>query len=237
MRAFLKLIVISLFEFNILNYISSTIDINAGELQYIADHLTLEECRTLVAAAHFKSYEKPNALDQAERKIPKDESCIDLLYHWNSIEGKGETHEELEHRLRQMQKYELADWLGRTVFNKLVEDSNRSLEIGLEKFATEESTSEIDQIAPSLAPVIEPEESSWTLIDSFLWALIIGLILVISGLCFIVCWNACVRWAKKRKERKVKLKKFKSYKLLENESGSESEDKFDVRNYKSDEVS
>lgn len=51
----------------IFNFISvnPTIDLNAGVLQYLADHLTPEECRTLVAAAHFKSYERPNALDQA----------------------------------------------------------------------------------------------------------------------------------------------------------------------------
>lgn len=43
----------------------ATIDINASELQYLADHLTPEECRRLVAAAHFQSFEEPNALDQA----------------------------------------------------------------------------------------------------------------------------------------------------------------------------
>lgn len=63
-----------------------------------------------------------------ERKIPKDLSCIQLLHHWNSKEGKGQTHEVLEHRLRQMDKYELADWLGKNVFHKLGEDLNRSLE-------------------------------------------------------------------------------------------------------------
>lgn len=52
-----------------LKFISNTIDINGAELQYLADHLTLEECRKLVAAAHFKTYEVPNALDQAGNVI------------------------------------------------------------------------------------------------------------------------------------------------------------------------
>lgn len=42
-----------------------TIDLNAAELQYLADHLTHEECRKLVAAAHLKGYQEPNILDQA----------------------------------------------------------------------------------------------------------------------------------------------------------------------------
>lgn len=38
---------------------------NLSELQYLADHLSPEECRRLFASIHFKSYEEPNALDQA----------------------------------------------------------------------------------------------------------------------------------------------------------------------------
>ncbi|RZC41116.1 L-xylulose reductase, partial [Asbolus verrucosus] len=107
----------------------ATIDLNFAELEYLADHLLPEECRRLVAAAHFKSYMEPNFLDQAERAIPKDEPCLQLLLHWNSAEGegRGETHEALEHRLRQMGKYELADWLGKTVFHQLGEDLENSL--------------------------------------------------------------------------------------------------------------
>lgn len=71
-----------------------------------------------------------------ERKIPKDVSCIELLHHWNSDEGKGQTHEVLEHRLRQMGKYELADWLGKNVFHALGRDLNKSLEGGLDMFVT-----------------------------------------------------------------------------------------------------
>lgn len=73
------------------------------------------------------------------RKIEKDVECIDLLHHWNSEEGegKGETHEVLEHRLRQMGKVELADWLGKTIFRELAEDLNRSLDKDLDNFITE----------------------------------------------------------------------------------------------------
>lgn len=53
-----------------------------------------------------------------------------MLIHWNSErgQGRGETHEIIEHRLRQMGKHSLADWLGRTVFHQLGLDLERSLE-------------------------------------------------------------------------------------------------------------
>lgn len=60
-----------------------------------------------------------------------------MLQHWNSNEGKGQTHEVLEHRLRQIEKYDLANWLGKTVFHTLGEDLNKSLERGIKELATE----------------------------------------------------------------------------------------------------
>lgn len=52
------------------------------------------------------------------------------MVHWNSAvgEGRGETHDVIEHRLRQMGKQELADWLGRTVFHQLSQDLVHSLQ-------------------------------------------------------------------------------------------------------------
>lgn len=53
------------FQFYLIRAASATVDVNLSELEYLADHLHSEECRRLVAALHFKGYEKPNALDQA----------------------------------------------------------------------------------------------------------------------------------------------------------------------------
>ncbi|XP_066137845.1 uncharacterized protein [Euwallacea fornicatus] len=124
-----------------LNFCYNTIDLNAAELQYLADHLTPEECRKLVAAAHFQGFDQPNALDQAERKIPKDIPCLEHLHHWNSQtgEGKGETHEILEHRLRQIGKSELADWLGKAVFHELGSELQKAIQEGLINFVTTEN--------------------------------------------------------------------------------------------------
>lgn len=140
-----------------ISIIKSTIDLNLTELQYLADHLHIEQCRKLVAALHFKSYEKPNALNNAsecfsistsflifliaEAKITKDTSCIYLLLHWNSSknEGKGETHEIIQHRLRQIGREDLAEWLGKTTFQELGKDIRAGLNFPFKDLvATEE---------------------------------------------------------------------------------------------------
>lgn len=67
--------------------------------------------------------------------------CIQHLQYWNSQagEGKGETHEVLQHRLRQMGKDKLAEWLGKTVFQQLGVDLEKSITEGLlELISTEE---------------------------------------------------------------------------------------------------
>ena len=47
-----------------------TIDVNLAELEYLAAHLDPYECRRLVAALHYTSYELPKSLAGAgELKI------------------------------------------------------------------------------------------------------------------------------------------------------------------------
>lgn len=60
-----------------------------------------------------------------------------MLLHWNSAEGegRGETHEAVEHRLRQMGRYDLADWLGKTVFHQLGKDLERSVDSPFQQLA------------------------------------------------------------------------------------------------------
>ncbi|KAG5896210.1 hypothetical protein JTB14_009712 [Gonioctena quinquepunctata] len=226
-------LLITLLTMNLIRYTKPTIDLNSAELQYLADHLTIEECRRLVAAAHFKFYQEPNSLDQAERKISKDLSCIEQLHHWNSEpgEGKGETHEVLEHRLRQMGKYGLADWLGRTVFHELALDLNRSIESGFRELASEK-TSEIDILGPTLVPIIQDSDHTpWFSIDIFLYSLMLGLLLTTAALGVGLMYAGICNWWRKRQSR-MKYKQHKTYDLLEGEtSDSESEDRFDLRDH------
>lgn len=58
-----RLIVISFILIVSVNY--CTIDINKEELIYLANHLTLGECRKLVAYAHYLTYDLPLEQDEA----------------------------------------------------------------------------------------------------------------------------------------------------------------------------
>lgn len=210
----------------ILCSINATIDVNIAELRYLADHLTPLECRRLVAALHFKSFNIPNSLDQAERKVPTDETCLQLLLHWNSKtgEGRGETHELLEHRLRQIGKGGLADWLGKTVFKQLGNDLERGISEGFNDILST-SVNNDTFVAPTLQPIVKIEDpSEYTMIDSILYALAAGLLLLIVGLCIILVYGKICR----KNQTKIKRNR---YNHMEDPSDTDSEDRFDVRDH------
>ncbi|XP_045463443.1 uncharacterized protein LOC123673066 [Harmonia axyridis] len=203
----------------------ATIDINIPELHYLADHLTSEECRKLVAAAHFKNYELPNALSEAELKVTKDLSCFELLLHWNSSpgEGKGKTHEILEHRLRQLGKHKLADKFGKTVFEEIGKDLKNALEDGLKSSDNDSTT--LETFDDATVKYEDPTE--WTPMDSIMYCLLSILIIACVCACCIVCFAFCRR--KVSEFRKRPPKTYKKIELSET-SDTESEDKFDIRN-------
>ncbi|XP_048507542.1 uncharacterized protein LOC125500142 [Athalia rosae] len=111
------------------NPVFCTIDVNLSELEYLAGHLNPSECRRLVAALHYMTFELPESIAGAERKLDENIPCLRLLLHWNSSpgEGRGQTHEDIEHRLRQLNRNDLADWLGKTTFKELGRDLGRAL--------------------------------------------------------------------------------------------------------------
>lgn len=51
---------------SLLSYLSDcTVDINLSEFEYLADHLTPEECRKLVALLHYHTFDVPKQLAAA----------------------------------------------------------------------------------------------------------------------------------------------------------------------------
>lgn len=56
-----------------------TVDVSLPQFRYLADHLQPAECRRLLAALHYTSYNKPNALDDAGRYVDNMCSGIRLL--------------------------------------------------------------------------------------------------------------------------------------------------------------
>ncbi|XP_034937326.1 uncharacterized protein [Chelonus insularis] len=113
----------------------STIDVNIGELQYLAIHLDPYECRRLIAALHYTSYDLPKDISGAVRKVHEDIPCFQHLLHWNTspTEGRGKTHADLVLRLRQLNRKDLADWLSKIVFQKLGKDVVRSIDKSFEE--------------------------------------------------------------------------------------------------------
>ncbi|XP_012523506.1 uncharacterized protein LOC105829314 [Monomorium pharaonis] len=123
--------------------VRGTIDVNLSELEYLAARLDPFECRRLTAALHYTTYDLPKNLAAAERKVDEEIPCLRQLLHWNSSpgEGRGKTHAAIIHRLRQINRNDLADWLGRTVFRQLGKDLDNAITLSFDEEEMETSTS------------------------------------------------------------------------------------------------
>ncbi|CAG9793483.1 unnamed protein product [Diatraea saccharalis] len=154
---------------------------NIPELEYIASHLTLAECRRLVASLHFVSFELP-ALSESQQKIPKDMSCLNLIMKWNNgNEGKEKTHEHVARRLRQIGKKDIADWLGVTVFHNLAKDvEDALLHPG---FIGDENKFNYQFVTFKDSDTIEIDQ--WNILDSIMYIMLIG----IFGSILFTCWR------------------------------------------------
>ncbi|KAL0279544.1 UNVERIFIED_CONTAM: hypothetical protein PYX00_001074 [Menopon gallinae] len=155
-----------------------TIDVNFPELQYLSDHLTEEECHKLVASLHFQVFEFPQQVAAAERRLPEDVPCLDLLLHWNSQagEGKGSTHVEIGHRLKQIGRNDLANWLARTVFHELSENLERNVYCRLGQ-----ETTRPPRKLPDSGHDIMTDEVPWLGVDS-----IMAILLLVASVVFIL---------------------------------------------------
>lgn len=114
---------------NFIKVIWCTTDISLPELEYIANHLEPDECWKLTIILHSTSFELTNELDKNQQPVLADVNCLEQLLHWNSQpnEGFDETHAILAHRLRQINRRDLSNWLTKTVFEELGKDLNKSL--------------------------------------------------------------------------------------------------------------
>ncbi|XP_015518303.2 uncharacterized protein LOC107223204 [Neodiprion lecontei] len=174
-----------------------TIDINLSELEYLAGHLDPSECRRLVAALHYNSFELPENISGAERKVNDDIPCLRQLLHWNSSpgEGRGQTHEDVEHRLRQLKHNDLADWLGKTTFKQLRNDLDRALRnpfsdlesedtvdirVGSNDSTSGETTESTDQ---------PPEEDPWLPVDTLMFATLSLSLTALAVICVLLVFH------------------------------------------------
>ncbi|KAL0128634.1 hypothetical protein PUN28_003785 [Cardiocondyla obscurior] len=121
--------------------VCGTIDVNLSELEYLVARLNPFECRRLIAALHYTTYDLPKNLAAAERKVDEEIPCLRQLLHWNSSpdEGRGKTHAAIIHRLRQLNRNDLAEWLGKTTFQQLGKDLEKSITLPFDELAKEET--------------------------------------------------------------------------------------------------
>ncbi|KOX77510.1 Facilitated trehalose transporter Tret1 [Melipona quadrifasciata] len=181
-----------------------TIDVNLNELQYLAARLNPFECRRLIAALHYTTYELPSNLADAERNVDDDIPCVRHLVHWNSspAEGKGKTHEVLAHRLRQINRNDLADWLGKSAAVMKPFD-----ELSKEETELPQNHIEIFFFLSPHPVTLEPskrEKDPWTQVDVILMATLLGLL---GTLLTLICYTVLQRI--RQHFRTVKYKKLK----------------------------
>lgn len=76
------------------------------------------------------------------RTIDEEIPCLRHLLHWNNYpkEGRGKTHAVIVHRLRQLNRNDLADWLGKTAFKQLGKDLDDAISLSFEDLGKEETT-------------------------------------------------------------------------------------------------
>ncbi|XP_020288535.1 uncharacterized protein LOC109857048 isoform X2 [Pseudomyrmex gracilis] len=158
--------------------IRGTIDVNLSELEYLAARLDPLECRRLIAALHYTTYDLPKSLASAERKVDEEIPCLRQLLHWNSspAEGRGKTHAAIIHRLRQLNRNDLADWLGKTAFKELGKDLNDAIQRSFDELAKEETETSTFLTTLKTMAWTHEEEDSWFPIDTILTALVLGLL-------------------------------------------------------------
>lgn len=131
-----------------------------------------------------------------------DIPCVRHLVHWNSspAEGKGKTHEVLAHRLRQINRNDLADWLGKSAFVQIGKDLDRAVVKPFDELSKEET----ELPHPVTLEPSKREEDPWTQVDVILMATLLGLL---GTLLTLICYTVLQRIG--QHFRTVKYKKLK----------------------------
>eukprot|EP00918_Siedleckia_nematoides_P091790 GHVU01201522.1.p1 GENE.GHVU01201522.1~~GHVU01201522.1.p1 ORF type:complete len:235 (-),score=22.55 GHVU01201522.1:1234-1938(-) len=100
-----------------------TWDMNIHEIQMVADHLTLRECRRLSEALRETTYRLSHRVTgEKEAHVP----CLGLLLQWDQHRGRNMTFHEMFLRLREIGRPDLAQKLSRTVNHELSENAKRN---------------------------------------------------------------------------------------------------------------
>lgn len=102
--------------------VTCTVDLNIHQLQYVADHLEMKECRKLVAALQQDTYELKKLSDNLDE--PK-KPCLSLLLQWDRENGVGKSFDDLAFRLGQIGRSDLSEKLSKSVYEEKADELDR----------------------------------------------------------------------------------------------------------------
>ncbi|KAK2586652.1 hypothetical protein KPH14_011697 [Odynerus spinipes] len=162
------------------------------------------EPSTTICCRCFKKKKKNR---KKQRTVDDEIPCIRQLVHWNEspTEGLGQAHEVLIHRLRQLNRNDLADWLGKSTFKQLRKDIERIMDRPFDELGEQETER---SYALTINPVETPEDDDfWSKLDIVLLAITLGLLgtlLTLVGYIIFHIIKIRLRKAKYTYKRKMK---------------------------------
>ncbi|KAK3583579.1 hypothetical protein CHS0354_039397 [Potamilus streckersoni] len=90
----------------------------------VADHLSMAECRKLSEALRQKEFLLTNNVTGSQEP---NKTCIYLLLRWDRTDGKGRTFEDLDLRLRQIGRSDVANKLSVAVLHEDAVELNKKI--------------------------------------------------------------------------------------------------------------
>ncbi|KAL8584733.1 hypothetical protein ACOMHN_035653 [Nucella lapillus] len=99
-----------------------TVDLNLRQLQYVADHLTVKECRRLITALYQMSFQlKESEMAPVKGRKP----CLLRLTDWNKRGGEESTVEDLTVRLHQIGRTDVARDIAQAVYGETAREIHK----------------------------------------------------------------------------------------------------------------
>ena len=169
------------------------VDMNIHEIQFVADHLTRDECRNLIAALHEKTFQLDRQkLDALKLRVHKS-SCFELLLEYDRGIGRHKTFQDLALRLREIGKSNLADKLSKTIFHEEAMAIKKNfLDDPFKKMIPKDSAILDEELKITTLFPAFVEDVFWT--SSMVWSVILGIVsgVIMLSLLFQYCCPAAL---------------------------------------------
>ncbi|KAK9496521.1 hypothetical protein O3M35_013182 [Rhynocoris fuscipes] len=181
-------------------------------MEYLANHLTSDECWKLTVLLHSNNVEEIELNNKLQQPIVTQINCLEDLLHWNSLPGEGldETHQILAYNLRLIGRNDLSDWLSETVFEELAKDINKTLLIDPfeELIKTTNKTEDLDIVGAMER--INGDHDLWKPYDTILSAITLSLIITLIWVICKIIKISCIQ----RVESRQTIRKSRGYERI-----------------------